>query len=241
MNTADATTIFRKSWSLYDLITAHNYMFHQELYADVAQLLKEVSQVDKTYRLLDLGCGNARFLAPVLKKYPPAVYEGVDLSETALNEAQTYLGELSAEKTFCHADLLHAVKTTNQTWDVIFSGFAMHHLISKEKAQFLQAVSQCLSPKGCFILVDVICEDNQSRADYLVGYLKFMRDNWIQIPADQLEEACTHVAEYDYPESLSNLREMSQSVGLKNMQVISHYAQHYVLSFSQGKASDCRK
>ena len=38
-------------------------------------------------RLLDLGCGNARYLAPCLKRFPPTIYEGVDLSEAALAEA----------------------------------------------------------------------------------------------------------------------------------------------------------
>ncbi len=232
MRTPESTAIFRKSWSLYDLITAHNYMFHRELYADVEELLKQVYQVNKTYQLLDLGCGNARFLSPSLKEYPPSIYEGVDLSEAALHEAQEYLVDLPTETMFSHADLLQSIETTTQNWDIIFSGFALHHLMPVEKRRFFHAVSKCLLPGGQFILVDVIRENNQSRTEYLEGYLKFMRDKWSKVSSDQIDEACTHVAEHDYPESLAVLKEMSQAAELNSMQVVNHYAQHYILVFS---------
>jgi hypothetical protein len=40
MSTNQPTTIFRNSWSLYDLITEHNYMFHEELYKEVEALFE---------------------------------------------------------------------------------------------------------------------------------------------------------------------------------------------------------
>lgn len=233
MSITESTTIFKNSWSLYDLITAHNYMYHQELYAGVEGLLKQVYQDKRTYRLLDLGCGNARFLAPILKEYPPAVYEGVDLSEAALSEAKKYLVGLPTHTVFSHADLLQIVEATKQKWDIIFSGFALHHLMPAEKRRFFRAVSECLSANGQFILIDVVREDNQNRTEYLDGYLAFMRNKWTKLSADQLEEACTHVAEHDYPESLSVLKEMSREVGLSGMQVVNHYTQHYTLIFSR--------
>jgi len=232
MRTPESTAIFRKSWSLYDLITAHNYMFHRELYADLEELLKQVYQANKSYQLLDLGCGNARFLSPSLKKYPPSLYEGVDLSEAALHEAQEYLLGLPTQTMFSHADLLQSIETTTQNWDIIFSGFALHHLMPVEKRRFFDAVSRCLLPGGQFILVDVIRENNQSRTEYLEGYLKFMRDKWIKVSSDQIDEACAHVAEHDYPESLAILNEMSQAAKLKSMRVVNHYEQHYILVFS---------
>ena len=35
----DTTAIFRRSWGLYDFITERNYMFHREIYGEVARLL----------------------------------------------------------------------------------------------------------------------------------------------------------------------------------------------------------
>mgnify|MGYP001611073939 FL=1 len=208
-------------------------MFHQEIYAGVGRLLSLREDAGR-YRLLDLGCGNARYLAPCLRQSPPAVYEGVDLSEAALTEARGYLADLPGSAvTLTHGDLLEAVESTGKTWDVIFTGFAVHHLTTADKARFLQAVGRCLAEKGWLILVDVVREENQSRDDYLDGYLKCMRDTWIKVPPDQLEEACTHVHDHDYPEYFSTLQEMAAVAGLQARRIVNQYGQHQTLLFAR--------
>lgn len=231
MSTNQPTTIFTQSWSLYDLITAYNYMFHNEIYDGVQRLLGLRQDVGQ-YRLLDLGCGNARFMAPCLLKHPPAYYEGVDLSETALGEAKTYLAPLTCPIKLTHNDLLTSIESTQDQWDIIFSGFAVHHLTPEDKARFFNAVGRSLSKQGWLILVDVVREEDQDRATYLNGYLKFMRETWINVPSEQLEEACTHVHDHDYPETFSTLKQMAHAAGLGAQQVISHYGQHYTLLFA---------
>ncbi|MCO6428607.1 class I SAM-dependent methyltransferase [Nitrosomonas communis] len=239
MTSAQSTAIFTRSWSLYDLITAHNYMFHQEIYRSICDLLKLRKDLGQ-YRLLDLGCGNARYLAPCLKQSPPALYEGVDLSEAALAEARSYLAKLTAPVTLTHGDLLAAIESTDKTWDVIFSGFAVHHLLTEEKARFFHAAGRCLAENGWLILVDVVREENQSRENYLEGYLKFMRENWLKVPHDQLEEACAHVHDYDYPECLSILQEMAQAASLNASCIINRYGQHYTLLFTHSSLPEIR-
>ena len=65
MTSSESADLFARSWSLYDHITEHNYMFHQEIYAELAELLKQRHDAGQ-YRMLDLGCGNARYLVPAL-------------------------------------------------------------------------------------------------------------------------------------------------------------------------------
>lgn len=230
MASAEPAKFFARSWSLYDQITEHNYMFHREIYAKIADLLK---QRKDHYRLLDLGCGNARFLAPCLTRSPPAHYEGVDLSEAALEEAQGFLAELSCPVQLTQGDLLAAAESTKNKWDVIFTGFAVHHLTSEEKTRFFQAAGRCLSDNGWLLMLDVVREEDQTRENYLAGYLKFMREHWTEIPRDQLETACAHVETCDYPEYLSTLKEMGKASGLNNSLVISRYGQHYTVLFSR--------
>ena len=232
MTSAKPTTIFTRSWSLYDLLTEHNYMFHNEIYSGIRDLL-ELRNDKGNYRLLDLGCGNARYLAPCLKRSSPALYEGVDLSEVALAEAREYLAELTGQVILTHGDLLKAVESTEKTWDILFTGFAIHHLMPDEKARFFRAAGRCLSENGWLILVDVVREENQDRESYLDGYLKFMREKWTHVPQDQLEEACTHVHDHDYPECLSTLQEMAGAAGLNFTRLISRHAQHYTILFSR--------
>ncbi|MEK7768355.1 MAG: class I SAM-dependent methyltransferase, partial [Pseudomonadota bacterium] len=167
-----------------------------------------------------------------LQRLPPAIYQGVDLSEAALAEARDYLTGLPGQVILTHGDLLEAVESTDQTWDVLFTGFAIHHLMPEEKARFFRAAGRCLSANGWLILVDVVREENQSRESYLDGYLQFMREQWSKVPPDQLEEACTHVHDYDYPECLSTLQEMATAAGLNSTRLISRYAQHHTLLFS---------
>ena len=76
MNNADARTeLFRSSWSLYDTVIAANYMFHREIESAVAGVMGGSTG---GCSLLDLGCGNARGLAAMLRAAPPRLYVGVD-------------------------------------------------------------------------------------------------------------------------------------------------------------------
>jgi SAM-dependent methyltransferase len=230
MTSSESADLFARSWSLYDHITEHNYMFHQEIYDELAELLKQRHDAGQ-YRMLDLGCGNARYLVPALLKAMPAHYQGVDLSQVALDEAAGYLAELPSV-TLTHGDLLQAVESTLDTWDVIFTGYALHHLPADDKARFFQAVARCLSPGGWLVMVDVVRQEEQSREHYLEGYLKFMRETWVKVPPEQLDEACAHVESYDFPESRSTLNEMAQASGLNHSRLISQYVQHHTLLFA---------
>ena len=230
MTSSESADLFARSWSLYDHITEHNYMFHQEIYDELAELLKQRLDAGQ-YRMLDLGCGNARYLVPALLKAMPAHYQGVDLSQVALDEAAGYLAELPSV-TLTHGDLLQAVKSTSDTWDVIFTGYALHHLPAEDKARFFQAAARCLSPGGWLVMVDVVRQEEQSREHYLEGYLKFMRETWVKVPPEQLDEACAHVESYDFPESRSTLNEMAQASGLNHSRLISQYVQHHTLLFA---------
>lgn len=237
MRVDQTTSFFSRSWSVYDLITRHNYMFHREIYCAVAKLL-ESRWSNAAYTLLDLGCGNARFLAPALLQTPPAYYEGVDLSIDALEEAEEYLENVPGAHRLRNQDFLEAATATDRKWDVVFSGFALHHLSQDQKAALFSVVATHLSEQGWFLLVDVVRDEGQSRADYLDCYLRMMRDTWSEIPADQLEEACAHVAEYDFPEDVSTLKEMAKMSGLQNTQVINRYGQHHTMLFSRHHTTD---
>lgn len=226
----DNTALFRKAWTLYDTISEKNYMFHREIYADVARLLQQ-RHAQGAYHLLDLGCGNARFLAPCLKTAPPASYDGVDLSASALEEARTYLSGI-ANTALHHKDMLQAVEDTDSAFDVIFTGFAVHHLTAEDKQQLFSACAERLAPGGSFIMVDVVREEGQTREQYLEDYLNFMRTQWSDVVPEHLDEACAHVAAYDFPETLADLTRMAKLAGLSDVQIVSRHQQHYVLRFS---------
>lgn len=224
----DETTLFRKSWTLYDAISERNYMFHREIYEHVRALL--AARTD--YSLLDLGCGNARFLAPCLLAHPPASYDGVDLSAVALEEAAVKLQGLPQVR-FHEMDMLKALQNEGRRFDVIFSSFAIHHLNAADKQRLFHACEQRLSPGGQLIMVDVVRQEGQSLPDYLDQYLRNMRASWTAVPPDELEQACAHVASFDFPETLSRLAEMASLAGFTAPNVVGRFAQHHVIVFSR--------
>jgi SAM-dependent methyltransferase len=226
----DNTALFRKAWTIYDTLTEKNYMFHREIYGQVADLLLERRKAGP-YRILDLGCGNARFLAPCLKAAPPAYYQGVDLSLTALDEAREYLRDFKNVE-FLHEDMLRAVEGGDSTFDIIFSGFAIHHLSSAGKQQLFRACARRLKPGGKFIMVDVAREEGQTRKQYLEEYVGFMRTGWTEVIPAQLDEACAHVTAYDFPETVRDLSQMAKQAALSETRLMNRFAQHHILLFS---------
>lgn len=227
---SDTTALFRRSWSLYDFITERNYMFHRELYADIANLLRQRAE-SGPYRLLDLGCGNARYLAPCLKSAPPLAYTGIDLSAAALAEAETWLAPLPNIK-LVQDDLLAAVECSSASCDIIFSGFALHHLAAADKQRFFYAAATRLTPGGWLLIIDVMRKPDQSRADYLSSYIAFMAANWHELPPDQFAEAQAHIEAHDYPEDSATLEAMGRAAGFTSAQPISSHGHHHALLFS---------
>lgn len=205
-------------------------MFHREIYAHVTAMLSQ-RRASGPYSLLDLGCGNTRFIAPCLKATTPSRYAGVDLSEAALTEAREYLRGLD-NVALHHQDMLQALQATEASFDVIFSGYAVHHLDAKGKQDLFHACASKLAPGGQFILVDVVREEGQTREQYLEGYLNVMRTQWTAVRPDHLEEACDHVAAYDYPETFSDLKRMAAAASLTNVRLLDRFAQHHILVFS---------
>jgi len=228
--TEDETHLFRTSWSLYDALSEKNYMYHREIYVHIASLLQQRRE-NGGYSMIDLGCGNTRFLAPCLKAAPPARYDGVDLSTTALDEARSHLSGLENITLHCQ-DMLHALHEREEaSLDTIFSSFAVHHLGVAEKQQLFHACARVLAPGGVFILVDIAREEGESRQQYLDTYLHTMRSQWTAVRPEDIDAACAHVAAYDFPETVADLQQMGTNAAFRESTLVERFAQHHVLVF----------
>jgi SAM-dependent methyltransferase len=222
--------LFRKGWSIYDAISEKNYMFHREIYARVGELLRERNG-GRNYSLLDLGCGNARFLAPCLERTPPGSYCGVDLSAAALEEAAGYLKGLPRVE-FFNGDMVKALEETEGSFDVIFSGYALHHLHVAGKERFFRACARRLKREGVFLMVDLVREVGESRDKFIGDYVHYMRTQWTDVIPEQLEAACGHVSAYDFPETASELTRMAKAANFESTRLVDRFAQHYLFEFS---------
>lgn len=226
----EASAFFRRSWSLYDAIVESNHMHHREIYDAVSGVIGERA-AKGSFRMMDLGCGNARCVSPILRKHPPGSYQGVDLSEAALAEAAVFLDGVDGVAFKC-ADLLAHAEAEGSPCDVIFSGFAVHHLTGDEKWRLFQALSRILPDGGCFLMVDVVREEGMSREDHVASYTRMMRNQWDGIPAEALEEGCAHVAEYDFPATESELLRVARDAGFHEARELCRHGRHRAFVFS---------
>jgi SAM-dependent methyltransferase len=102
---------------------------------------------------LDLGCGNGILGNAIAQKYPQAKGVFLDLSEVMLAEAKN--GIHREEMTFILQDF--GVKnwldrvTLFAPFDVIISGFSIHHQPNDRKQEIYREIYEILQPGGIFL------------------------------------------------------------------------------------------
>ncbi len=235
MSSAEARAeFFRSSWSLYDVVIRENYMFHREIQAVAGRVVMEYAGRGG-YAVLDLGCGSARGLAAALRAVPPALYVGVDLSRPALDDAAVELSGLPSVRLH-EWDMLacaEALEGRDDRFDLVYSGFAMHHFSATDKARLFRAISTTLSPGGSFLLVDVVREPGQSREAYLEGYVGVVEATWTALNRGQVGQVLEHVSACDFPETPADLADMAREAGLGACRTLARHGQHHVILFQR--------
>ncbi len=120
----------------------------------------EVLPFDPTRPLaaLDLGVGTGVFAQRFLEHYPSSHIVGVDGAARMLELAKSRLGELAGRVEWVVADFkaLPAALLTPDTFDVVISSFALHHLDSRHKLHLLTSVVRAIKPGGWFLNADLV-------------------------------------------------------------------------------------
>jgi SAM-dependent methyltransferase len=225
----DAIDFFR-AWDTYAKVVAANYMFHRELGQGVRDALRRRFE-GRSFSLLDLGCGDAAAMAPLLEDLSVESYKGVDLAPPALALARRNLARLDCRVELVEADFMSALKDSAPQ-DVIHSSFAQHHLTSEGKAEFFQLSAKRLNPGGLLILVDVTREEDESHDDYMRNYPAWLRETMTSLATEELDQICDHLTQNDMPETASNLRAQAERAGLVALEGAVPHRWHRLLLFA---------
>jgi ubiquinone/menaquinone biosynthesis C-methylase UbiE len=143
-------------------------------------------------RLLDVGCGTARFLDFVKQAWPRLPVLGLDMSEAYLAEAKRQL------KRWCWIDFIvangEAIPVKDASQDAVTSLFMFHELPPQVRRTIFCEVARILKPGGRFVIVDSLQLGDEPDYDgmlelfpqnyyepYYAGYLK---ENFGKIAAD---------------------------------------------------------
>ncbi|MEM1368781.1 MAG: class I SAM-dependent methyltransferase [Cyanobacteria bacterium P01_H01_bin.15] len=210
---AQASKAFFDRWHIYLQIIKSDYMAHQGIHARLRQSL--MTSYTKPFTMLDLGCGDALFMASTLKDLPIRSYLGVDLSPVALDKACENLRDLSCEKPFIQADFVEYLEGSDPVpFDVIVAGFSMHHLHPAEKEVFFRACNSWLTDIGELFVYDIFRRDGESRGEYLVNYIENCNRNWGSLCTDALAILKDHIIKCDYPETYADFVRLANVAGL---------------------------
>jgi tRNA (cmo5U34)-methyltransferase len=115
--------------------------------------------------ILDLGCGDGLLGRFLLDLFPSAQAFLVDFSDPMLEAARRYLGGVS-RATVVKADFSgpqwHNLLPSGKTFDLVVSGFAIHHLSDDRKKALFSEIHDLLSPGGVFLNLEHVASSSQS-------------------------------------------------------------------------------
>ena len=215
--------LFERQWSSYRAIVDHNLMEHREVAAATAAVLEDwIMQRPEDApppRMVDLGCGDLALLAPLLRRLPLASYTGLDLAPPVLQLARKSLGPVSYPTQWLEGDLLawaigdQAVPAAAQSVDILHSAYAIHHLSDDQKATFLAAVRQLLSPGGLFVWGDVFREPGESQQAHAQRYIQRVETNWHPLTPDQRRHVSDHLSRFDIPADRAAIQSVAEATG----------------------------
>ena len=121
---------------------------------------------ERVERVLDLGCGDGKLAAVVLDARPEAVEAiGLDRSAPMLDLARQRFAAEPRARLLEH-DLDRPLPDLG-TFDVVVSGFAIHHLEDERKQALLAEVADALRPGGVFANLEVIrCATDELQQEF---------------------------------------------------------------------------
>jgi len=106
---------------------------------------------------LDLGCGDGILAGTILAQYPEARGVLVDFSEPMLDAARERLRPFARQLVFLSADFAKAgwLDSINDApFDVVVSGYAIHHQPDERKRALYGEIYQLLKPGGLFVNIE---------------------------------------------------------------------------------------
>ena len=104
-------------------------------------------------RILDLGCGDGILLGTLLEAFPRASGIALDFSPLMLERASRRLSKFATRAATVEADLQSPAWTSSVQgpFDVVVSGFAIHHLTDERKRAVYREIYGLLAGGGVFV------------------------------------------------------------------------------------------
>lgn len=115
-------------------------------------------------RVLDLGCGDGALTESILTRHPGASAVLVDFSAPMLARARDRFAKRGYDASFVQADLAErswqSAIETHPPFDLVISGYAIHHLAHSEKQALFRDIVGLLQPGGLFLNLEHVAPES---------------------------------------------------------------------------------
>lgn len=155
-------------------------------YEELQEQVVEATAGVTASSILDLGVGAGETARRLLQMHPESRLVGIDSSPEMLRGASQTLPEKRVS--LLQQDL--AAPLPEETFDVVVSALAIHHLEAHNKAKLFTDIARRLRPGGVFVIGDVVIPEN---------------------PADMVIE---NEPGYDFPNSIEDQLQWITKAGL---------------------------
>ncbi len=137
--------------------------------AALAEIARELKGRDQRgVSLLDVACGNGRFLKTVMNVWPRLKAAGLDLSPNYTDAARGRLAPWPQVEVFHEA--AEAMPLPDASRDIVVSIFLFHELPPEVRAPVLAEVFRILKPGGLFVLADSVQFGDHDGIDGVLEY-----------------------------------------------------------------------
>jgi len=134
--------------------------------AEISKALRGRDQ--RRVQLMDVACGNGRFLEKVLEVWPRLNVTGLDLSPSYTEAARARLSRWRQADVI--QEMAEAMPVESESLDIAVSIYLFHELPPRVRPRVLSEIFRVLKPGGLFILADSLQFSDRPPLDGLLEY-----------------------------------------------------------------------
>jgi len=171
-------------------------MFHSE----IIDIVKSEIRGSRNISVLDLGCGDSHVFASSIDNTLNCQYLGIDASSSAIQVSKKNLRGYKVSTSYIIGDFFTEMEKLNLDFDVIISGYSLHHLEREKKEKFFSFVSERLFDNGVFIFYDLELGEDESTSDYMKRQCSIISNRFQQFNSNEMDIIMNHMNNHDIPE-----------------------------------------
>ena len=99
--------------------------------------------------------------------------------------------------------------------DVVWVGLSLHHLDTREKADFMKRLYSALSEDGVFLIYEPVYIEGENREAYFERIKVVIESTWTGLSQEETETLLEHVKTTELPETTDTWIGLGKDAGFK--------------------------